>query len=76
MINILFGGNYKVYDGILLCLLSMTKHCGEELNIFVLTADVTELNKDYKPLTNKQIYILDEVLKYKNPIIKFSSQLN
>ena len=81
MINILFGGNYKVYDGILLCLLSMTKHCSEELNIFVLTADVTELNKDYKPLTDNQISILDDVLKNKNPnskvqLIQLGSEFN
>ena len=67
MISILFGGNYKVFDGILLCLMSMTKHCNETLNIYILTADVSELNKDYLPLNENQIKILDKVIKKKNP---------
>ena len=72
MINILFGGNSKVFDGILLCLLSMTKHCKDELNVFILTADVRELNEDYTPLTCKQIAILDNVVKQKIRKVKFN----
>ncbi len=67
MINILFGGNDKVFDGILLCVLSMTKHCQQPLNVFVLTANVSELNADYIPIEEKQIEILRQVLKSKNP---------
>lgn len=66
MINILFGGNYKVFDGILLCLLSMTKYCSDALNIYILTANVTELNENYKPLNANQISILEKVIKEKN----------
>ena len=51
MINILFGGNYKVYDGILLCLMSMTKHTNEELNIYILSAELTEINPEYRPIS-------------------------
>lgn len=67
MINILFGGNYKVFDGILLTLMSMKKHTNEALNIYILTADVTELNPDYKPLTEQQRKILEDCIKTKNP---------
>lgn len=67
MINILFGGNYKVYDGILLCLLSMTKHCHEPIRIYILTADVTELNANYKPLTELHRKSLERVVKNVNP---------
>lgn len=72
MINILFGGNYKVFDGILLCLMSMTKHCNKELNVFILTADVSELNSNYKPLNNNHIEILNNILKSKNPNSKIT----
>ena len=68
MINILFGGNYKVFDGILLCLLSMTKHTQSPLAIYILTADVTEINPDFKPLDDKQISILNNVVKEKNQL--------
>ncbi|MBQ8615755.1 MAG: glycosyltransferase family 8 protein, partial [Clostridia bacterium] len=67
MINILFGGNEKVFDGILLCLLSMTKHTNQELNIYILSADVSELNPNFTPLQAKQIEILNQVVKKKNP---------
>jgi len=67
MINILFGGNYKVFDGILLCLLSMTKHCNEPLNVYILTADVTELKDEYKPLNDNQISTLKNYIQQKNP---------
>ncbi len=66
MINVLFGGNYKVFDGILLCLLSMTKHCKQPLNVFVLTANVCELNPHFLPINQKQIIILEKILKSQN----------
>ena len=72
MINILFGGNSKVFDGILLSLISITKHCPDSLNVFVLTADVTEINEDYKPLTENHIKILEKILKNKNKLSKIS----
>ncbi len=67
MINILFGGNNKVFDGILLCLMSAIKHCDKPINVFILTADVTEIHKDYQPITQKHVLILKEMLKKKNP---------
>ena len=67
MINVLFGGNYKVKDGILLCIMSMVKHCNDPINVTVLTADVTELNPDYKPVQEEDILLFDKILKNKNP---------
>lgn len=81
MINILFGGNNKVFDGILLCLLSMIKHCPDELNVHILTADVRELNENFKPLDENQISILNKVVKRKNinsdvKLIKLGKEFN
>lgn len=81
MINILFGGNYKVFDGILLCLMSMIKHCNKELNVYILTADVSDLNTNYKPLNESHINILSNILKSKNPnnkitLIKLNEDFN
>lgn len=42
MINILYAGNNKVFDGILISILSMRKHTKKELNIICLTMDLTE----------------------------------
>ena len=66
MINILFGGNHKVYDGILLCLMSMTKHCKDELSIYILTADIAELNPDFKPIKEEQRKFLEDYIKKTN----------
>ena len=64
MINILFGGNYKVFDGILLCLMSMTKHCKNPLNVYILTASLTDLNPEYTPITKNQVATLENIIKH------------
>jgi len=66
MIPILFGGNKSVFDGILLCLISMTKHSNSPLAVYILTADVTELNEQFKPINTNQIETLNKVVKEKN----------
>lgn len=66
MINILFGGNYKVFDGIMLCLMSAIKHTNEPLNVFILTCNLENLNPEYKPLTTEQVKILKQVVQTKN----------
>lgn len=73
MINVLFGGNYKVYDGILLTILSMVKHCNDSLNINILTADLTEHNPEYRPIQEKDIETLNKIVKEKNPESKVSA---
>lgn len=65
--NILFGGNYKVQEGLVLCLLSMTKHTSEPINVYILTADVTELNPEWKPIANSTIELVEAIVKRKNP---------
>ena len=67
MINILFGGNHKVFDGILLCLMSMTKHCKSPLNVYILTASLTDLNPEYTPITKNQVATLENIIKQANP---------
>ncbi len=66
MINIMFCGNDKVFDGMIITLLSIVKHCKKELNIYVLTMNLQELNKQYRPLTNNQIIILEKIIKNAN----------
>jgi len=67
MINILFGGNINVFDGILLCLLSMRKHTKQALNVFILSANISNLNESYIPLTNNHLDILNKIVKETNP---------
>ncbi len=79
--NILFGGNYKVQEGLVLCLLSMTKHTTEPINVYILTADVTEINPEWKPITKTTIDLVEAIVKSKNPqssvtLITLDNQFN
>lgn len=67
MINLMFCGNDKVLDGMIISLLSIVKHCKKELNVYVLTMDLTELSEKYRPITESQADILDSILKRVNP---------
>ena len=66
MINIMFAGNYKVFDGILIASLSILKHCKEEINMYLLTMDLREVNENYKEISNEEINILQKLYSDKN----------
>ena len=66
MINVLYAGNYKVFDGLLLSVLSMVKHTNEPLNIMCLTMDLRELDKRYVPISKEQEKYMKKVVKDKN----------
>ncbi len=66
MINLMFCGNDKVLDGMIISLLSIVKHCKKELNVFVLTMDLTQINEKYRPITKSQAEVLDKILKKVN----------
>ena len=68
MINILFCGNDKVFDGILTCMLSIFKRTktNEPFNVYVFTMDVSHLKADYTPVSKELIDYLDSVAKQYN----------
>ena len=61
--NILYCGDKKVLDGLIISVLSLAKHTKEPLNIFVLTMYL----KGYEPIPYESIEELDKILKKKNP---------
>lgn len=67
MINLLYSGNQKVFDGLITSLLSIVKTCKEELKVYILTADLTEYKPVYEPINEKQITVLNEIVKKGNP---------
>ncbi len=69
MINIMFAGNDKVFDGILTCLLSIMKRTTtkEPLSVYVLTMDVSHIKPEYTALTEYQADVLDRTVKEYNP---------
>ena len=65
MINILFCGNDKVFDGMLTCALSIFKRSklDEGVRFFVLTMDVSHIKPEYLPVSAEQIEFFDSVIK-------------
>ena len=65
MINILFCGNDKVFDGMLTCALSIFKRSRleEGVRFFVLTMDVSHIKPEYLPVSAEQIEFFDSVIK-------------
>ena len=68
MINILFSGNGKVFDGVLTCILSILKRTKtiEPFCIYVYTMDVTRIKPEYTPISGEMIEFLDGVAKEYN----------
>lgn len=69
MINILFSGNEKVFDGILTCMLSIFKRTTtkEPFTIYVYTMDVSHIKPAYTPISDGLINYLDSIAKsYQN----------
>ena len=49
-VNVLYAGNYKIFDGLLISLLSMVKHTKTPLNVMCLTMDLHELDPRFIPM--------------------------
>lgn len=69
MINILFCGNDKVFDGFLTCALSIFKRSStkEPFNFYIFTLDLQNINPKYKDISDRHIRFFDSVIKEYNP---------
>ena len=66
MINLLFCGNDKVFDGLMISLLSASKNTTDSLQAYVLTMDLSDIDQKYQPLTEKHRKYLEDIIKEKN----------
>ena len=69
MKNVLFCGNYKVFDGMITTMLSIFKRSSskEPITFFIFTMDVSRIKEDYKSVTDEQVKFLDKMAKSYNP---------
>lgn len=69
MVNILFCGNYKVFDGMLTCALSILKRTDsfEPFTFYVFSMDVSRIKPEYTPVTEKQMEFFESVITQYNP---------
>ena len=66
MINLMFCGNDKVFDGMLISLISISKQTEEALNVYLMTMDLTDVNQVLKPITKKHCQIIENKIKERN----------
>ena len=66
MINLLYCGNDKVFDGLLISLLSASKHTKDALRAYVLTMDLSDIDPKYQPITEAHRKFIEEVLQKEN----------
>ncbi|MBO5287543.1 MAG: lipopolysaccharide biosynthesis protein [Clostridia bacterium] len=69
MVNVLFCGNDKVFDGMLTCSLSILKRTesSEPFTFYIFTMDVSHIKSEYLPVSDKQISFFESVIKEYNP---------
>ncbi|MGM9969034.1 MAG: glycosyltransferase [Anaeroplasma sp.] len=65
MINVLYCGNDKVYDGIMTSIISIYKRSKniDAITFYIFTMDACHLNPNYLPISDKQISFLDQIVK-------------
>ena len=69
MINILFCGNDKVFDGLLTCSLSVLKRSrtDEPFTFYIYTMDVSHIKDTYLPISDTQVAFFEKVVQEYNP---------
>ncbi len=72
MINILYTGNYKIWDGLVISILSMVKHTKQPLNIYFFTMDLTDINAKFLPLNKNHEDYINKILKEVNNESQFT----
>lgn len=64
--NILFCGDKKIEDGLLISVISLLEHVAEPLSVYVLTVDIEVDGKRYEPVSEQVIGHLDGRVKRKD----------
>ena len=69
MVNILFCGNDKVFDGMLTCALSILKRSEsrEPYTFYIFTMDVSHIKESYLPVSERQMAFFEQVIRAYNP---------
>lgn len=66
-IPVLYAGNVRVFDGMVISLLSMIKHHRGALDIYLFTMDLRDINPAFAPITESQRLYLERICRNVNP---------
>ncbi len=64
--NIVYAGNKRVFDGLLISILSLIKSNPDPLRIYVLTMDLIELDKEYVSISRNDLDFIETQMKKVN----------
>lgn len=69
MVNILFCGNDKVFDGMLTCALSILRRSEsrEPYTFYIFTMDVSHIKETYLPVNERQLAFFERVIQGYHP---------
>lgn len=65
--NIMYCGNDKVEDGLILSILSLLRSVDDTLHIYVLTMQLETSDRSYLPIANSTTEYLEALVKERNP---------
>ncbi len=66
-IPILYAGNDRVFDGVMISLLSVIKHHRGVLDVYLFTMDLSDVCDDYRPIREEQRAYLEKMIRAVNP---------
>ncbi len=66
-IPILYAGNARVFDGMVISLLSVVKHHAGALDVYLFTMDLTDCDPAFVPIREEQRIYLETILTDRNP---------
>lgn len=72
-ISVLLCGNAGVFDGMVICTLSIVKYHRAPLDLYVFTMDLSDIDPAYRPVTAEQCALLASVLRAANPVSRVRS---
>ncbi|HKM11246.1 MAG: glycosyltransferase [Bacilli bacterium] len=65
--NIVYAGNKKVFDGLLISVLSIIENTSAQIDFFVLTLDLLDLDGDYIGISEEEIDVIRQEIVKVNP---------
>ena len=67
MISVMYAGNDRMFDGLIISAISTVKHTRETVNAYILTMDLTDVEERFKPITEAQRIFVESIYKSVNP---------